>query len=452
MQHKTINCRSRNKNQSGFVLIFFMVVLLILTLAGITNMMVTRSGIRVTGNFTKAVDAYNAAFSAQQMGQLFLDDYIESGGADFDLILAQSASNYHHSDYGYILNMDLTCRTCEDDQENIQLGEATYTLYIANNLVSYFDGLDPSAEDPTGSNTNDGDRIVILTAVSNVKGAEVVLRSFLGSLDNTIKIPTPVGPGVFAGTDTIVDVGDDTYIGGYHWDLPSTFDCFTSGGDNGCDGTIDLAKSPASAAVNYDFHPGSNLTIGAAAILDAPAPTKLDWDSSLQGDKWLTVIDQILTSGSYDYVTGNDVCDRTFGNRAEPKITVIDSVSSTQPINLCGETHGAGLMIVIADQANFKDDFHYEGVVAVVHDGHVKFEAKEGNIFGAFVATESGPDTVPKLQLEAQPGATPADTVGNAADGSAGPYIKINDTAIGYADQAIANALGVVVIGWFEDF
>ena len=75
LNHRAMNCKGMNYHgQTGMTLVISLIILISMTILGVTSMMSTRTEISMAGNLRKANRAFNAAEAGLRAGEKFVNE------------------------------------------------------------------------------------------------------------------------------------------------------------------------------------------------------------------------------------------------------------------------------------------------------------------------------------------------------------------------------------------
>lgn len=401
-----LNRLGSGNNRHGFILALSMVMILLLILMASTTMMVTRTGLKVGGNFARTMDAYFVATTGLARGHQVLRSYsVLKGNLDFDDVLSRAHSSndylFSNGDSGTALS-------------NVAYGSGTYTLYVVN---------DPQ---DAGGTTNDTNRKVVLKSAANLNNRTIVtLETYQEVIvPGTYAMPnTPGAMGMCGRYANMTMLASSA--SGYDHTPPASFNCGVA-----CTGTKDPDPAHAYPPVRKGMATETTVTTG--STLEGN-PDTIVTDTNGGCAEWLNVANTLTGLTNVD-VLGTGVYSGDLGTRTNPRVTLASGV-----VTLDGSVDGAGVMIITDSTTILSTgNFHYEGVILILGNNAALNIVGNAHIFGAVVITASA--------LDAQQEFT----------GAAGTHLYYSSAALGTtAVEAIESASGegdLQQVSWSENY
>ena len=396
-------------SQSGFILALSLVLLTLLTIVSSSTLFLSRSGLKVSANFSKTIDSFQAANAGWLRGRKIM-----KGCSDFDDVLVEAASN------NGILSMDCDSGTV---QEEIEYSDSKVTIYVSN---------DPEDIAGSGSVTDDTDNKIVLNIVAVGKfGERVEIEAYLEKLTSTPTLPGVPGAAGICGAESDVDLKGSSLVSGYDWSVPTDFDCTGAA----CAGSTDYDPGDAIPPLTVQTDLGSSLSRRESNMIEG-VPDAVVTDPTMECDDWETLSNQLAALGNANVINTDSLSDTDIGSRSNPDVTIINPPGGE--LTLSGSVDGAGVLVITGDTAvSVTGTFHFEGIILILGDNGSLDVSGTTDLFGTVIVNNTNPDAA--LELEA---------------GGSGK-IKYSSEALVSAVEAIESVTGMgqlLTVSWAEKY
>jgi hypothetical protein len=396
-------------SESGFILALSLVLLTLLTIVSSSTLFLSRSGLKVSSNFSKTIDSFQAANTGWLRGRKVL-----KACTDFDDVLRGADDNG-----GALLTECGTGTVLKD----FAYSDSTVSIYVSN---------DKEDIAGSGSETDDDNNKIVLNIFAVGKFGETVeIEAYLEKLDSTPTLPGIPGAAGICGAESEVDLSGSSTISGYDWTVPTSFGC--TGG--GCAGTTDYDPANAIAPITVEEDLGSGLTRRESSAIEGN-PNSVVVDPTIECDDWETLSNQLAALGSATVLNTDSLSGGTMGTRADPEVTIINPPGGA--LTLSGGVDGAGVLVVTGDtEVTVTGSFHFEGVVLILGDNGALTTSGTTDIFGAVIVNSGVADSDPELETQ----------------GSSN--LKYSSEALVSAIEAIESATGLgalLTVSWAEKY
>ena len=355
--------------QNGVALFMVMIILVIMTLLGLSMMDTASLEIRMAKNYEDGVTAFQEAENG-------LAEARYDATADFDSMVL-----------GHFVD-----------------GNTSSWVSYKYTVVQVFD---------EGAMGNGLQGITVRSVGQTTTGAVRTVGQHLakGNIPANINSALSLHP---AGSVTLK--GNST-ISGYNWDIPTDFDCNSSGCTGSLNGTDD------GIGVYSDTDVGDLTEIGSTTLEGSPATQ--NGGGAYDQDYWMEWANNMIPFATVFSGADADGNPTSWGTIDNPVVHVID-----QSMVVGGSLDAAGILIITGDNTEviINGNFHCECLIVAASPTAITFTVGgTARIFGAVVA------------------ASPSVEIDVGATGTPGIYFSL---------EALANldtVSKVRVLGWFEE-
>jgi len=324
--------KPKTSKDKGSILIIALILLVVIAFAASSSLMNSVVNLKIGGNYADTITVFNLAELGIARGKLLAKEAV-----DMDDLL--NPANYP----GGVL--------IPEQQED----GGTYEVTVENNII----GLHPD----TGGATNDTDYIVVLTSTAyGNKGNKVEIETYVGR-PVTITFPQVPGMPGAGGGGAIGVCGESPGIRAWG-----------SGNIRGEEYDIDgNLLSPATGTYGIVMENAGTVRDKKAGSVTGHLGDE-NVNANLPCTEWHNLSNQLaaLGPGPNVQILTSNVSGGTWGTEANPKITIINTASSSFKIN--GSVSGAGV-IVMACEAELRllGNLDFKGIIMVMgDDGQIK--------------------------------------------------------------------------------
>lgn len=343
-----------NNTESGAVLLTTLIILVLLTIIGISAVNITTTDLQISSN--------NKIYQK-------------------NLYLAESAANeaIQHI-YQVLLGKEQSKKWIQDiakynSKDQLNWSESYRNSSMNSRLSNYH------AKYKAFSNKTGNANKYKVFGLGQYKGRAVVeIQLNVNSTQNILNTKSALG--VYTSNSSINGTGNGG-IYGINYNLPADFDCSGSGCDGTQNPTVNGTYALYMEYTSSKFNQSGNFDL--KSDLDLFGKNTGNNNAS-NSDRWISLANYLKSSS--EVVNYKD--DDSLGNRKNPMVTVIGNDT-----NLSGSDDGAGILIIENNtEFNVSGNFHFEGlVIKIDYEDNSKddaFLSGTNDIFGTVIIAGSG--------------------------------------------------------------